>query len=1087
MLTKFVGSNRTALVRAMQAVTLPAKRLSAKLEAVMLNHKVTFPALLSIVVSAQSFAAPQPSEGLEAPAHWTAAGSDGVRASVSADDSGDAGSLRVDFDFQRGSGFVTFRREVNIDLPANWRFDFDVRGECPSNNFEFKLIDETGDNVWWVNQRAYEFPREWTHESLKKRHFEFAWGPGGSGKPLTKIRAIELAVAAGSGGKGSLWIDSLRFAEIPPSAAPGPVSISVSSAAQGAAPPATLPEDGALAWRSDASDAAPTIELSFGASREFGGLTTEWGEDFASAYDVDVRNSAGEWRTLARVRNGNGASDHLPLPECEGMGARVRVITASGRSGVELARLRVRGLEYSSTQNDFLRAVAAESPRGFLPRAFLGEQSYWTIVGSPASEDEALLSEDGALELGKAGPTIEPFLLIDGRVWSWADAEITHELADGASPLPMVRWETENLLVEIQAFVPPGEDSGTVRGLVTVRNKRHFPARGFLALTLRALQAMPMTQNLNMTGGAARVRSIEVQDGAFNADGRVIRFTEKPWAIGAMSSESGEIVEMLDFGEAPEEPTARDPEGRASGAAVFQFDIPARNLRRVGFEAGMRPDAKPSPIAPTLEAIDTSLAAAREWWSRALSRPEFRLPGSAQKYAETFRSQVAFILINRDGAAIQPGSRSYDRTWIRDGALTSTALLYAGHADAVREFIDWFAPFQYENGKVPCCADERGPDPVPEHDSHGQYIYAVAEYDRFMHDDGFVRAHAERVARAVEYIASLRAQRMTTQFKDAEGLERAKYGLVPESISHEGYSAKPMHSYWDDFWILRGLEDAAYVGARAGDEALAARASADADSMRKCLYDSMRRAIAIKNIDYIPGCVELGDFDATSTSIGIFPVGELGNIPEPQLRNTFDRYARWFDDRAQGRLEWRDYTPYEIRNTTTFLFLNRRDVTHRMMEFFFKDQRPAGWSAWAEVVRNGYRTPGFIGDLPHTWVGSDFVKLLRTMFVHERAGDGALVVGMGITREWMQAEGGASAIGLATHYGSLDLSFFSREGARVVKLSDDLRAPSGGVEIALEQLRGAQITADGKATALNDAGRLILPWPVSEVVIQGGE
>ena len=33
-------------------------------------------------------------------------------------------------------------------------------------------------------------------------------------------------------------------------------------------------------------------------------------------------------------------------------------------------------------------------------------------------------------------------------------------------------------------------------------------------------------------------------------------------------------------------------------------------------------------------------------------------------------------------------------------------------------------------------------------------------------------------------------------------------GLLPPSISHEGYSAKPMHSYWDDFFALRGYKDA---------------------------------------------------------------------------------------------------------------------------------------------------------------------------------------------------------------------------------------------------------------------------------------
>ena len=35
--------------------------------------------------------------------------------------------------------------------------------------------------------------------------------------------------------------------------------------------------------------------------------------------------------------------------------------------------------------------------------------------------------------------------------------------------------------------------------------------------------------------------------------------------------------------------------------------------------------------------------------------------------------------------------------------------------------------------------------------------------------------------------------------------KRLFFGLLPESISHEGYSSKPMHSYWDDFFALQGL------------------------------------------------------------------------------------------------------------------------------------------------------------------------------------------------------------------------------------------------------------------------------------------
>lgn len=1005
---------------------------------------------------------------------WTATGSDGVDVRVGTE----GGALRVDFDFRRGSGFLVFRREVGVDLPANWAWSFNVRGECPVNNFEFKLIDETGDNVWWVNQRAYEFPRERKMVALKKRHFSFAWGPGGAAKALTKVKAVELAVAAGTGGKGTVWISDLRLEMLPETAPAGPMAVSVTTSQKGQEPPGNLPEDGAVNWRSAKGDAAPAITVDFGGVREFGGVSLEWGEDHAADYDVEVRTGDGEWRLMKAIRKSMGGVDHVPMRECEGRAVRVRITDRPLVNGFHLERMRVRDIAFSAADNDFFRAVAAESPRGRFPRSFLGEQSYWTVFGAAGDEDEALMSEDGAIELGKGGPTIEPFLLMDNRVWSWADVEVSHALPDRALPVPIVQWDTENVALEIMAGAERG--TGRIVGVATVKNKRHFPARGFLALTLRPFQAMPATQNLNMEGGVSRIRRVDAVDGAFRVDGRTVAFTEQPWAIGGTPFATGEIVELLDMGEAPEEAAVDDESGFASGAAAFLFDLDAFRSKRIGFVATMRAGEIGTT---TLESVDAALQAIRQEWTEALATPVFRLPKGAERYAETFRSTVAYILINRDGPAIQPGSRAYDRTWIRDGALTSTALHYAGHHAEVREFLDWFAPFQYENGKIPCCADERGPDPVPEHDSHGEYIYAVAEYDRFMGDDGFVRAHLPRVAKAVDFIESLRATRMTEPYQDGSGLERAKFGLMPESISHEGYSSKPMHSYWDDFWTLRGLEDAAYLARRAGDAEFEARAAGAAQSMRACLYESMRLAMAVKKIEHVPGCVELGDFDATSTSIGVFPVGELGRIPEPALTNTFDRYARWFDDRAAGRIEWRDYTPYEIRNTTTFLFLGRRDVTHRMMEFFFKDQRPAGWNAWAEVVRNGYRTPGFIGDLPHTWVASDFVKLLRTMFVHER-GDGTLVVGMGITREWMESEGGASAEGLPTHFGELGLSFFSRDGARVVQVRGGLRPPTGGVEIALEDLATAAVEADGRRVGLNEAGRLVIPWPVREIVIR---
>src|SRR6185436_6096001 len=107
-------------------------------------------------------------------------------------------ALRLDFTFS-GGGYAVARRAVDLDLPANYRFKLAVRGECLPNDLELKLIDDSGDNVWWCNRRSFTFPVKWDSLSTKKRQITFAWGPAGGGE-MRHVAAIEIAVTAGSGG-----------------------------------------------------------------------------------------------------------------------------------------------------------------------------------------------------------------------------------------------------------------------------------------------------------------------------------------------------------------------------------------------------------------------------------------------------------------------------------------------------------------------------------------------------------------------------------------------------------------------------------------------------------------------------------------------------------------------------------------------------------------------------------------------------------------------------------------------------------------------------------------------------------------------
>ncbi len=440
-----------------------------------------------------------------------------------------------------------------------------------------------------------------------------------------------------------------------------------------------------------------------------------------------------------------------------------------------------------------------------------------------------------------------------------------------------------------------------------------------------------------------------------------------------------------------------------------------------------------------------------DFWKEKTNHIKFNLPESADRIVNTYKSNLAYILINRDNVGIQPGSRSYERSWIRDGALTSSALLKSGIVKEVKDYIDWYASHQYENGKVPCVVDKRGPDPTPENDSHGELIYLIREYFNFTKDTVFLRSKNENVKKAVDYIESLIAERSTDHFKNGNDSVRAYYGLVTESISHEGYSAKPMHSYWDNFFTMKGLKDAAEIQKILGEKESYERIKKVRDTFKTNLYNSIKLAMKIRKIDYLPGCVELGDFDATSTTIALTPCNEFFNLPKPEVYNTFDKYFKFFTDRHDDKIEWVNYTPYENRLIGSFILLDQPERAHQLIEFFLDDQKPHNWNHWAEVVWKDDKTPLFIGDMPHTWVGSDFLNAIRSMFVYEDEYDESLVLAAALYQSaeggWIDSPNGMSVENLPTYYGEISYSIKKDNEKYTFSIYGDVDLPKNGMKI----------------------------------------
>jgi hypothetical protein len=979
------------------------------------------------------------SDFLESADAWHIITSEGVQLSMRTEPGLRGNCLRLDYEFTKGAGYGIIQRDWPETLPQDWEFSFFVRAKGPPNNLEFKLIDATGENVWWINRRAFDWPGDWTRLINRKRRFEFAWGPS-AGAPLTSLSKIEFAIASNQGGCGTVWLDELTFREVPLPSGPSVLTGSASSSEDETHSP-DLAVDGRTetTWRASLADASPWLALSNAAGMEFAGVIVDWEPHHAPTEAVlEASDDGATWMRLSPARRVWSGSSVFVTPDAQARHVRLRLRPGASAPGVR--EVRFRAPEHGAPINHALAALAKESPRGQYPRPFLDEQCYWTVIGAEDHGIECLLSEDGSLELGKQGPSVEPFLIMDDRLITWSDGQSFQELEGGDLPLPLVRRRYDCLELETAPFVVTVSHSLLVPVEYRLRNTGTHPIEGRLGVALRPMQVNPPWQRLNFEGGWSPLRSLvpTKPGGGLCADGwlRIVSLATGSQII-ATPFDGADIVARLRSPPEPLDSETTDPEGLASGAIVHSFNLApgqSQTFVIVCVLEGSLPDA-----------IDASwVAEARSsvirQWRHRLEGVQVQTPDAW--IARTLRSQIAYILLNRDGPAIQPGSRSYERSWARDGSMTAAALLSCGlHAEA-KAWVDWYAEHLFENGKVPCVVDRRGPDPVPEHDSHGQYLWAVANVHRHTRDAEFLTRHWTRVQRTVAYIRSLRAERMTADYAAQDSPKGAFHGLVPESISHEGYSAKPMHSYWDDFFVLLGLKEAAYLAREAGDEERAREYAALAEEFRACLYESIRLVTREKEIDFIPGCVELGDFDPTSTTIALYPCDELRYAPADLLRNTFERAWRHFESRRREDA-WDACTPYEIRQANAFIRLEQPERAIELLDWFHRHQRPASWNHWAEVVWHNERAPRFIGDMPHTWVGSDFIHAIRSIFVYE-SGD-SLIAFAGVPRRWLDTGEEIAARGFVTPYGTFDGSMRRQGRHVVVHIGDSLRPPPGGI------------------------------------------
>lgn len=799
------------------------------------------------------------------------------------------------------------------------------------------------------------------------------------------------------------------------------------------------------------------IKIDLQKIKTFGGLFLYWDEDYAKCYEIKISLDNKDWETVYSTKNGNGDKDKIYFDKVSARFIKINFIKSANKKSYALKEVEIKGPDEFLTAQKYYEVMAEESPGGYFPRWLYKEQAFWTVVGVEKDLKESLLCEDGSVEPYK-NFTITPFLYFKNRLITSADVKLIQSLEKVYLPIPSVEWKYKNIVLNIKLFAYGKAGESITYVWYKIKNRGKRTIKGDLFLTIRPFQINPPWQP---GGGLSKIRSIEYDNSRIkiNNSDKIFPLI-KPDDFGANSFKDGDVVYVIEKGEVPKKKRINDKEAYASAVIKYEFNLRSGEYKDFFLAIPLYNKGPELNVEMSQDRIKRGFQKMIKKnvssWESKLNKVKIEIPDSS--IVNTLKANIAYILINRDGPAIQPGSRTYEHAWIRDGSMTCSALLKMGITEEVKEYLDWYSGFIKENGEVPAIINNDNgkfkPNPIKEYDAQGEFIFAVLQYYYFTRDKEFLKKKLPVVIKVLKYLEYLRNQRITDRYRGTR-----YYGILPNSVSHEGYFPEPgMHSYWDDFFGIKGWKDAIKIAEILDRKDLLDWMKREERKLRESVYKSIELTIKEKNINYIPGCAEKGDFDATSTAIAVMVCDELEYLPQPELKNTFDKYYN--DLLKRFKPDWNGgFTPYEVRSVQAFIYMNQKERALRLLKFLLDCRRPLSWNHFAEVVFSNPRLAQYIGDMPHTWVGSGYINAVRSMFVYEK--DGSLILGAGIDEKWLSK--GVSIKNMPTYFGKINYSVRKEKNRLKVKVWGKANPEKGFLfKMPLLKKKIKKVNIDGK-------------------------
>ena len=600
--------------------------------------------------------------------------------------------------------------------------------------------------------------------------------------------------------------------------------------------------------------------------------------------------------------------------------------------------------------------------RSFMPRAFsvlmvnLTHRN-WTAVGPLDTDVEAVIDPRGLLTPTYDGWSVDVWVEADGKLHIPSCMEDIAQTAEANIPIIHTPFAVGRFLVDLECFGARHDGIDVVVQQVKVKYTGDGKKEVAVHISVRPFNPE----------GVSLVRSVEYgpRDQCFVVNGSpALFFSEPPDRVDCSDLHSGDVSLMLDRTAPQNRATCRA--GMATAVATFRASLVPGEEKVIPFACPMRPAKRKRRARRSFKGFDakTSRDEVEMDWRERLSQG-IRLQVPEERFQNCCETNLAYMHLFDDGDHICPGPLTYHHYWFRDSAYSVTALDRMGYTDQARAKLLGYPGRQRRDGYF---LSQDG-----EWDANGQAIWTMVEHYRLTGDEDFLSQVYPSIKAGIGWIEKRRMIHL-----DREDL---RCGLLPAGFSAEHFGPNDFY-YWDNFWALAGVRDAAEAARALGHEGEAE----GFDALYRAYLEDVERAIrrdaerlGRQAVPAAPG----RRYD--SGMIGIVAAGYPLRLFDPRDERLLDtirclRDVSFFED---GFFQHMFHTGVNIYLTCQIAqcMLKAGDAdAWRMIDYVLDLASPT--DTWPEAVHPITRG-GCMGDGHHGWAAADWLLLARNLLFVE--------------------------------------------------------------------------------------------------------